>query len=363
MKSILCCIPNTADGTSFYRGCGPLSLLRKTKDVNLIFANPITWATVSMCDMAFLQRPFAPEHLQIAQMVKDCKRPLWVDYDDFLLGVPDDNPVHTLYMNKGVQATIGRILGMADVITVSTQRLKDLYSAIFREVTGKDLPGKFYVVPNAFNTDLLEFDPKPKDHKLVCWRGTNTHQADLACYAGEIIEVAATHTDWTFNFVGYNPWFITRVLPKKQCIVTEALDILEYFRFMRITKPAIQVVPLDSSEFNHCKSNIAWLESAACGTVTLAPDWPEWRRPGVVTYKDNDSFKVGLEYLMGLSFEDRAALNSLSAEHIQKKLLLPHVNKTREQIVEALCGTATFPDGGEASKAELPKAEEGMELE
>ena len=53
----------------------------------------------------------------------------------------------------------------------------------------------------------------------------------------------------------------------------------------------LAVVPLKDNLFNHAKSNLAWIEATCAGAMTLAPDWPEWRRPGVSNYESPLNFK------------------------------------------------------------------------
>lgn len=345
--SLFVSIPNTADATSFYRGIGPLSLLRKQMpELNLIFAPDLNWPTVSMLDAAFLQRPYTKSHLQMAEMIKDMERPLWVDYDDNLFDLPTDNPAFPIYMTEATQQNIAKIIAMADVVTVSTKELKRVF-----QLPKSPLNERVYVVPNALNDDLHFRRVKAEKHKLICWRGSNTHHRDLMEFTPQIMALAERYKDWTWAFVGYNPWWLTDRLGKR-AVVVEPLDVIEYHRFMAKTRPAIQIVPLADSAFNHCKSNIAYIEAARVGGVTVAPDWEEWAAPGTLSYKSPDDFGLLLQSLMeGPDWGFLEKLSNMSWDHVWETRLSQR-NLKRIEIVKALTGKEPWPEGGAPSGEE-----------
>lgn len=362
MINLLCVIPNMEDATSLYRGSGPIADLRRRMDVNVIFMDQVGENKLDFADVVFIQRAAGDNHLKLAEMCKQNNVPLWVDYDDLLLAVPPDNPAFEIYAQKKVRDSIIKIIQMADCVTVSTDQLK----RCFQDKMGVSNPNVF-TVPNALPDKYLHL-AKPFQHKLhVNWRGSNTHAQDVMEYGAEIVELSMERKNTTFTWVGYNPWFVTKFMPEKSCLVVPALPIGDYFRFMSATNPAIQMVTLASNMFNLCKSSIAWLEGALAGAVCVAPDWPEWRNPGTVTYKDNQSFKQAIEYLLD-NPKEAEALHKMSWEYIQKECLLSKVNMKRMDLLQWLyCGAdpALAPEGGDPfPEADvIPVAEEAMELE
>ena len=250
------------------------------------------WTTLAMRWKSFLQRPYKQSDFDIVEYCKVANRPVWVDYDDLLWAVPTDNPSHHLYSDPETQKRIVRIIGMADVVSVSTEPLREIFQKPTK--SGKVLNKEVRVIRNALNpifTPMSEMFKKKQRKKVVLWRGSETHQRDLLRRAEDIISVANNNPDWVFVFVGYNPWFITDHLRKEQCIVSSSLDIVEYHSFLRNAQPAIMMVPLENHLFNECKSDIAYLEATWCGALTLCPGFSEWRRPGAVNYHGELSFK------------------------------------------------------------------------
>lgn len=333
MISILMVCPHPTDATSFYRGYLPFGRLRQQlANVTLSFAPSIDWSVLAAVDVVFLQRPFTPNHRKIAEMAVEMKRPLWVDYDDYLLEVPADNPTHDTYSDPEGQANMKAILGMASVVTVSTAGLARKL-ALFNQ--------NIHVVPNALDDELFQRGKFTPRNRLVVWRGSQTHQRDVAFYSDAILSVAQKQKDFTWHFQGWNPWFLTEAMPKGSCTVGAGLPMMAYMELMRKLSPAVLIVPLADNEFNRCKSNIAWIEGTYAGATILAPDWEEWQKPGVVTYRDPKDFELALNDLLAGAC-DLHAMNADSATYIGDHLLLSDVNGKRIEILRALVRRTEF---------------------
>lgn len=351
MISVMVILPNTLDATSFYRGAGPLNQLRRSMS-NLILTYPqnIHWPVCDASDALFIQRPYKKEHLKTIEIAKASRQPVWVDYDDFLFDIPNDNPCHNTYMESETQRIVASCIALADVVTVSTSELKRQLQRPGKN--GKILNERIYVLPNAYNSQLLEHHweeaEKTKRSALVSWRGSQTHQADLFEIAEPIVDTSRKfeNTDWCWQFIGYHPWFLTKFMPPKKTFAIAPMDILDYHQFMTRTGPAIQFVSLHDHVFNHCKSNIAWIEGTMAGAVTIAPDWPEWRQPGVITYQTPDEFKSVLENLMAdPKWADKVReMNAMSRKEIREKYLLSQVTVQRRKILGALIECEDWPE-------------------
>jgi len=339
MKPLTIICPNPKDATSFYRGIGPFgTLMDEMKDFECTFPNSVSWDAVKISSGVFMQRPFTTQHVQICEIVKSNKKNLWIDYDDYLLNVPMDNPTWGIYGDPAIKENIIKCLVHADVVSVSTPYLEEclrqeMINAEVLKNPGVTLP-EFHVIPNAYDESL--FTPAQRHEKrpkLIVWRGSETHVRDVLTYAEEIIEISNQHPDWTWLFVGMPPWMLIERMPKGRCIWQKALDPIQYNDYLKGCQPDICIVPLHFSPFNLCKSNIAWIEATHAGAVVLAPDAPEWRKPGVTTYNNQADFKNGLLKLMGTSGQLKQTLNKMSLEHIQRELTLKVTNKKRAEIL------------------------------
>jgi hypothetical protein len=109
----------------------------------------------------------------------------------------------------------------------------------------------------------------------------------------------------------------------------------------------VHIVPLRDNAFNRCRSNLAWIEATCAGAVVIAPDWEEWRRPGIMNYTDAEGFRRTLrgvmeQYAMGLvkkTDERQEHFNvEMSRAYIEQHLQLDKVNEARWGIINGMIG-------------------------
>lgn len=333
--NVLVNCPNPKDATSLYRGMGPLcELQRKNPEISLItFVNEYSWMIFSMADVFFLQRPYASSHLEMVQMAKDNKVPVWVDYDDDLFTVPVSNPAYRVYANEEVRRTVARIISMADYVTVSTNFLKNQL-----ERGPAPLNKNIKVVPNALNERIFDYRTRPTGDrkKLIMWRGSTTHHKDLWHHLAPIVDSVNSDSTWTWLFQGDKPWFLFERLGEN-AIFADSIDPIQYFKQMHAMKPSTMVVPLHDCEFNRSKSNIAWLEAAFFGAMTIGPNWEEWQKPGCINYDSVDNF-AGILKRLRLGEWDPTVESEKAWAYIQENLFLSKVNSLRLQVIEELIG-------------------------
>lgn len=260
-------------------------------------------------------------------MAKDVGVPVILDYDDFLFDLPTDNPAYFLYMAPEKQKAMQYLIENADHIMVSTPDLKQKLERLNKNIT---------VVPNAIDMRCFPYRQEPpKRQKRVLWRGSRTHQRDVFQYCQTIFQTHQKFPDWMWYFIGDNLWVLTDNLEHKRTIVMEPMEWPKYFREIWKMAPSMMLVPLHQHSFNYAKSNIAWIEGAFAGAVTIAPAWPEWDRPGVLTYESEIEFGVQMEKVMSGSVE----VEQLAADawnYVQDNLTLEKVNKLRIEVLRSL---------------------------
>jgi hypothetical protein len=326
--AVIC--PSSTDATSFYRGYGVMGHLRRIcPQLNIVQLSEINWATLTMVDAMFMQRPFTDGHLLMAKLTKRQGIPLWVDFDDALLFVPEANPTAKMYGDPRIRKNVAEIAAMADVMTVTTEHLAELMRPLCKDVR---------VIPNAFPDHLIaEFPPvaEPPLNRLVMWRGSNTHRADLNLVAKQIVDASHKHRDWTWLFCGEAPWF-TDFMPRDAVTIAPPVDILEYFDLIAKCRPSLMLVPLVDDDFNRAKSNIAWLEGTYAGAAVLASHLPEFQRDGATTFRDATEFADNLSAL--LTSPSLPALRQRSLNEMRDRWVLTKVNKQRADVVAEIMG-------------------------
>jgi glycosyltransferase involved in cell wall biosynthesis len=359
MFKLGCIVPSLTDGTSFYRAAGPLQALELQfpNRVKLEMSGTINWVYMRGVNGVFLQRPYGSDHLKIMNLARMNGKPTWVDYDDDLYSVPMQNPMHKVYSSRAIQNSITSIITQADFVSVSTQALKEKFARILERVASapenRDLlsrhfsPDKITVIPNAYDEKLFDYSyrhwckPGEPANLTALWRGSHTHDADMNEYTIPLTKAFSNHgAKWTLNFVGSPFWGTIRYLENAgvssdQIIVTPPLDPIEYFHYLHHIRPAFVFVPLLKDPFNLSKSNIGWIEATHAGAVCVAPDWPEWRRPGIINYCDQDDFQNKIENLLNFKFQ-REDLLRKSEAYISRYLTLSEVNRQRLDIIEKM---------------------------
>lgn len=327
MYSVMIFCPDEGDATSFYRGMGPLSLLKKMRGDFSVMMNPphVNWVNLSLVDLVFFQRPSTHYHFEIIRSVKKMGVPLWIDFDDAEFHVPKGSPNFSAFNAPDRLQVMAEIVRAGDVVSVSTPFLKNLLAP---------LNSNIQVIPNAWNDLLFPMHSTPKNmHPVVCWRGGASHREDLNLVAEGIIELSRKYPQIKWIFLGENPWF-TSFMDESTRLHVPQLEIISYFRHLPELKPDVLIVPLVDNTFNRAKSNIAWLEATLAGAVSLGPTWSEeWQRPGMTTYADSASFEVKLEELISTK-SNSSNLHSQSVRHIQENLRLSQVNQLRSKIMD-----------------------------
>lgn len=293
---------------SFWRSGGWLSqLLRDYKNEFMwtwysperAASGGISWAEFRSNDWVFMHRPCLEHHVGILQRAQDLGLKVIVDYDDWLLDIPFDNETHTTYANPGIRRNMEIIIKQADVITTSTRQLRSLLT----QIRGQS---DVVLCPNGLPIDW--FDrwrkryTKPRDSKsvTVAWRGSKHHQMDLFHMRDAIVNASKRFENLKFKFVGYLPWFLVRSVENvfsselhipdgQDWEVRPPTEVTHYFKNIIDVSPDVVICPLANTMFNRAKSSIAWQEAMWSGArQVIAPDWEEWRQPGVMNYIPND---------------------------------------------------------------------------
>jgi hypothetical protein len=238
-----------------------------------------------------------------------------------------DNPAWGIYGKESTQNQIVACLEMADVISVSTEFLKNKLQSKLKK------KAEIRVIPNAFDEVRARKEDRDQTQKLILWRGSHTHVRDLMQYTPEMVKLAHDHPDWTWVFVGFNPWMLAEHFPRGRMIYQEPVDPVHYYKLLSDYRPQITIVPLHECDFNKCKSNIGAIEGSFAGSAVLAPDWDEWKLPGVTNYRDRNTFYYGFKKLVDSTNEQRKALSAKTWGHIEENLMLSQTNKLRAEIL------------------------------
>lgn len=325
------------DATAFYRGIVPMDQLAKQLPwLDLVSPQgagmEINEQRMMGYDAVFIQRPCTSLHEEVVRLAKKARVPLWVDYDDDLFNMQPDNPAKMTMESSGVLRIAAFCIQQANVVTCTTKALKTSLTRHNANVV---------VIPNAFNNIQLGTIRRALSStgtkKVVAWRGASAHFCDLFEVAGPLHEIAERHTDWRWAFVGENFHLVTKQLPRGSWLHFQWTEsVTEYLeKFKNIVTPDLLIVPLIDCAFNQAKSNVAWIEAAFAGAPVLAPDFEEWRMPGVIHYSSPQDFRVQLEKCLSGAY-DLAAKAAEAWDCVLKTRLLTQVNALRRGVLLSL---------------------------
>jgi len=322
MISILEIEGHDTDPCSFYRGREPLAQIARDPKYQVTpMVGNISWAWMSFYDIVFLQRPADDYQLNIINLAKSMNKKVWVDYDDDLINIPDTHPKDLRIYYNSKKRIIEQIISLADVVTVSTENLKEKISKHNKNIT---------VIPNCHNDYIfpLKYKAKFTNNNKVFWRGNKTHEHDIYVYRDAINR--AVKKNRQFYFLGENFIF----LDKNENVHYEStMSLMDYFMYIKKLNASLLVVPLAENELNFSKSNISWLEGTYSGSACIIPNFGDFENCPGLKYSNEDMF----EYLLNKSErENLAPYNKDSWEYICDNLLLSNANKKRIEIIESL---------------------------
>lgn len=318
MKRILAQVGNKIDATAYYRVISPFSKLVKSGEIQLDIEENFFPQLLEFYDAVFMQRPAGNQCLLLAKWANNLGLPVWCDFDDNLFDVPFDNPSYDLY--KKEKQSIKEIIQRADIVTVTTKKLKEIYEPYNR---------KIQIIPNAWDFDISESKGRnmfTARNKTIIWRGSPTHQKDVMSVKDEIIDLSKKHKDWKWIFIGDKLWWLTENM--HNCFWIKYLPIYEYFYEIKKLKPSLFIAPLLVNDFNKCKSNIVFLEATYAGALTLTSDLDEFP-----CYKYTNNFTEQVEMIMN---SEVSLLHEKAFELVVDKYSLEHINEKRRNIINDL---------------------------
>lgn len=293
-KQIINCINFYGDNCAcgFYRMSFPAMTLKTIMGGQFRFKfleaeTPILdqryYASIGPIRCIRIQRWFRKEHEHI---VKNFLKPLcdklgiWLTYeiDDVLLydDIPQYNLAREHFKTSEVGESIQTIFDCCDLITVTTDELKDIYVEKLKQPKNK-----IAVIPNylprwwigeAFNLDqqMRQWDAQhTKPHiAFAC----STNHFDINNANGgvddftEIMPWIKKNLDkYKFIFIGGIPQQLKQELNEHKVEMQQASDLFNYPRELKNRRIDLLIAPLIDNRFNRCKSNIKWLEMSALG--------------------------------------------------------------------------------------------------
>jgi len=318
------------NGLSWYRVQGVFSYLEKEMD-NVVFSytkDSDTWREMFRWDIVHFNRAFGVQSLEVLRNLKLLKKQIWLDFDDNIFKLDKQHQHYNAFLDNNAIEANKEIIRLADVVTVTTKFLKDLFA---------EYNDNIIVIPNSYNDHIFPFRDMSNTvrNNLIVWRGSNFHRHDLYDFKDQITEVTKD-SRFKWVFMGDDPWFIKTNDNENNILYIAPKDAVAFYKDLYTASPLLFHVPLKNDDFNLAKSNIAMLEAVLAGTTILAPKTEEWEHDGVFTYTSKEDYLTKLKALSCSTNTYIEKYYNLLVEEVKDKFLLSKNNNLRKEIIRNL---------------------------
>lgn len=306
------------DSTAFWRSTGVLPFINSNEFELIDVSGEVNWNWGKLigCSVFIMQRPFAPEHVQLLTLIKDMGIKIILDYDDDLLNVPDTNPTYFQYLQS--KNSILSCLKIADEVWVSTNGVKLSYNH-----------KNTHVIPNSHNDYIYSVSEKKQyntNTKKCIYRGGGSHMADVYSISDKLCKTIQDNTDWTFTFIGDRYTYLEQRCGDNYHIVG-GMTVMQYFKWYYNENNNLAIFPLVNNTFNEGKSNISWIEATYAGSAFSGNvELPEFKYTGFNIENISDLLNINQNI-------DLQGMNNKSWSLICDTLLLSKINKIRENRI------------------------------
>jgi glycosyltransferase involved in cell wall biosynthesis len=200
-----------------------------------------------------------------------------LDVDDNYLDILESHPLYDkLKQTKRDRAMIGTILSFADVITVSTEPLKQRMHEHFKTVYGMEK--KIVVLPNFNDANDWNYEPEKSSGKIIIgYAGSNSHQEDLKMIMPPLGKIMEKYPNVYFESTGAIELKEINIFDSFTKSALDRCDLLpstttfkEYPKMMAKQPWDICLAPLVDNAFTRCKSHIKWMEYSMFKRPTIA---------------------------------------------------------------------------------------------
>lgn len=234
--------------------------------------------------MIFMRPSYTPRSIYLIQLCRAIGVSVEFDYDDLLL--PEyarergacRSGLRTPQEDFSESLKQSALTIYADTITCSTETIAIELQKINPHVTVRPnkLPLKYFKTTQQVVSRAKTYKFTDNKVKILYLSGSNTHKRDFSTITGPLTKLAQHHPEkFSITFMGslsdYSNVFKTLGV-ESQMISTASFENM----LTIISSHDVVLVPLEKSVFNHCKSNIKYLECASQAVPVIASNVSEF---------------------------------------------------------------------------------------
>lgn len=267
--------PSDKNGCGFYRTLIPFGFLSTKLDWNVSFMYQFIFDLnlIRSANYIRFQRQCTDNQKRCVQEYRRCidvtksKSKIVYELDDIVHGIEPSNILAYQFYTKSRQQNVVDLMKMSDVVTFSTQFLKDFYQREFGINNSTVIPNllpKFLWMPD-FNKDKKPYKKKP----VVMWAGSGSHVAPGGDLEFLIPMIQATIDEFEWSFVGCIPPVLEPLKASGKISFTPWSNFYEYPQMMQSLKADIAIAPIKDNIFNYAKSDLKYIEYAAMNIPSI----------------------------------------------------------------------------------------------
>jgi glycosyltransferase involved in cell wall biosynthesis len=233
--------------------------------INGIENNQIIINRVFEGDVVIIQREFPKQfdnYKKIIELARKEGKPVVFDLDDLLLYLPDNHQDRQSTKFGPSLLPMFQALMEADVVTVSTPKLRDVLAKYNNNVV---------VLPNYFDDNLWRLTPPvlkntPREVLTIGYMGTSTHKPDLEHITPVLLDLIKRYPEkLRFHFWGVQPPAQLESLPQVKWTPWYSFVYKDFAELFQTQAADIFIAPLVDNLFNRCKSPLKFFEYSALG--------------------------------------------------------------------------------------------------
>jgi glycosyltransferase involved in cell wall biosynthesis len=226
-------------------------------------------------DLLVMQRAIEPIFLDWQREARLRGIPVVFETDDDVFHIARHNPVYKMW-HKHRKLT-RRLVQGADHTVVSTEPLRQSIIEKGEVHASKVTVCHNHLHPRVWGaeamSDAVIFDNKQK--LVIGWQGSATHDVDFTQALPGLSRILNEFPHVTIRFFGNVPRTVKGAIPPKRFEWMPGVRFEQYPRNLLRGNFDIGIAPLVDSRFNRGKSNLKFLEYAACGVPVIAsPVYP-----------------------------------------------------------------------------------------
>ena len=177
--------------------------------------------------------------------------------DGSILPLWEDGKNIDLKKNRERMETTKKAVEVADLITVTTDILADVYRRYNSNVA---------VLPNCIDTNIWKPLPLKETNEIrLFWAGGHSHYEDWCLLTDVLPTIIKKYANVKLVLMGAKFDATLRSIPQDRIEFHPWIHTMAYPYKVEILNPIIGIIPLQDTEFNRAKSPIKWVEMTSLG--------------------------------------------------------------------------------------------------